>query len=131
MDQDLDGKIRAALHEVRDPCSVAANAPLSIIDMGLVRGWSVDEQANVLVEMCLTSPSCTMSPFMVRAAEAALLAVPGVTSARVHLAADFFWTPAEMTEKGRALLEGRRQGSMAATEVTPQQWRRDRNGACR
>ena len=39
----LDDRIMAALHQVCDPCSIAANAPISIVDMGLVRDWSIDE----------------------------------------------------------------------------------------
>ncbi len=85
MSDPLDDEIRAALEMVCDPCSIAANAPLSIVDMGLVRGWSVDEQRKLTVRMCLTSPSCTMSPHMVKAAEQLLLAIPGLSSARVEI----------------------------------------------
>jgi metal-sulfur cluster biosynthetic enzyme len=119
----LDTAIREALHQVCDPCSIAANAPVSIIDMGLVRDWSIDPDGNLVVRMALTSPSCTMGPHMIRGAEQLLSGIPGLKSARVEVDAAMFWTPAELTEKGRAVLESRRATSLASAGVRPQQWR--------
>jgi len=123
MNDMLDEQIRLALEQVCDPCSIAAQAPLSIIDMGLIQGWLVDAQGNLVVRMCLTSPSCTMSPNMVKAAEELLSAIPGLTSARVEVDAKAFWTPDRMTERGRNILDLRRQTSLTKAEVVPQQWR--------
>src|SRR5260370_14403860 len=109
MNAPLDEEIRAALEMVCDRCSIAANAPLSIFDMGLVRGWSVDEQRKLTVRMCLTSPSCTMSPYMVKAAEQFLSAIPGLSSARVEIDPEIFWTSDYMTERGRQILQSRRR----------------------
>lgn len=123
MTEPLDAAIRAALHQVCDPCSIAANAPVSILDMGLVRDWSVDAEGNLLVRMALTSPSCTMGPHMMRGAEELLSAIPGLRSARVAVDAAFFWTPAELTENGRTVLESRRRASLESAQARPQQWR--------
>lgn len=122
----LDRQIEAALHQVCDPCSIAANAPLSIIDMGLVREWSVDDTGNVVVTMCVTSPSCTMAPHMVRGAEQVLSQIVGVRSARVEIDPAVLWSPDDMTGSGKAVLEERRAQSQARTPVQPQQWRRNR-----
>jgi metal-sulfur cluster biosynthetic enzyme len=118
--------ILAALDLVCDPCSIAAQAPLSIVDMGLVRGWTIDEEGNLIVTMCVTSPSCTMGPHMVRAAEEALSNIAGVKSAHVHVDPDFFWSPDSMTSKGLSNLARRRQESLARRPVVPQQWRQSR-----
>ena len=123
MSQDVDEAIRCALQQVCDPCSIAANVPLSLIDMGLVRGWSLDDQGNLVVQMCLTSPSCTMSPYMVKAAQELLTRIAGVKSARVEIDPGFFWTPELMTEQGRQLLSTGRASSVRNTKVAPQQWR--------
>lgn len=123
MTEPLDAEIRAALHKVCDPCSIAASAPISIIDMGLVRGWSIDADGNVVVQMALTSPSCTMGPHMMRGAEELLAAIPGVKSARVDVDPAVFWTPAELTDVGRAVLDTRRSASLDRAGVRPQQWR--------
>jgi metal-sulfur cluster biosynthetic enzyme len=119
----LDEAIRAALHQVCDPCSIAANAPVSILDMGLVRDWTIDGEGNLVVRMALTSPSCTMGPHMVRGAEQLLGQIPGLKSARVEMDPGVFWTPDDLTERGRDVLEGRRSASLARAEVRPQQWR--------
>lgn len=124
MTKRFDEAVRHALEQVCDPCSIAANAPLSIIDMGLVRDWSVDDEANLVVRMCVTSPSCTMGPNMVRAAEALLSSIPGLKSARVEIDPGVFWSPYEMTARGKEALEGRRLASVASSPVAPQQWRR-------
>lgn len=123
MTHSIDEAVRKALHNVCDPCSIAANAPVSILDMGLVRGWTMDEDGNLVVSMALTSPSCTMGPHMMRAAEQLLAEIPGVASARVEVDPTVFWTPEEMTEAGRAVLDGRRQSSLSAAAARPQQWR--------
>ena len=119
----LDDAVRAALHQVCDPCSIAAQAPVSIIDMGLVRDWKVDDNGELVVRMALTSPSCTMAPHMVRAAEELLSGVPGIISARVEVDPTVFWTAADMTESGRGALASRRQNSLLSAAIRPQQWR--------
>lgn len=127
MTGSIDDAIREALHQVCDPCSIAANAPVSILDMGLIRDWNIDEGGNLVVRMGLTSPSCTMGPHMIRAVEQLLAAISGLTSARVEVDPTVFWTPADMTEAGRTALERRRQSSLSAATARPQQWR-ERSG---
>jgi metal-sulfur cluster biosynthetic enzyme len=119
----IDDAIRSALHQICDPCSIAAQAPVSILDMGLVRDWDIDDEGNLTVRMALTSPSCTMGPHMIRAAEQLLSAVPGLKSARVEVDPNVLWTPADMTGAGRTMLDSRRQNSLAAAAARPQQWR--------
>jgi metal-sulfur cluster biosynthetic enzyme len=122
----IDDQVRAALDQVCDPCSIAANAPLSIVDMGLVRGWKMDDEGNLVVTMCVTSPSCTMGAHMVRAAEAELAKIAGVKKACVEIDPAVFWTPVAMTDAGRTHLERRRQASLERSPVVPQQWRNGR-----
>jgi metal-sulfur cluster biosynthetic enzyme len=123
MNAELDQAIAAALHQVCDPCSIAANAPLSILDMGLILGWEVDDEMNLVVRMCITSPSCTMGPHMVRGAESLLAQIPGLRSARVEIDPAVFWTPEQMTRSGRDTLSTRRSASVERAGIRPQQWR--------
>ena len=90
MNSSIDNAIRRALHQICYPCSIAAQAPVSILDMGLVRDWDIDDEGNLTVRMALTSPSCTMGPHMIRAAEQLLSAVPGLKSARVEVDPNVF-----------------------------------------
>jgi metal-sulfur cluster biosynthetic enzyme len=124
MSESIDAKVVAALDRDFDPCSIAAKAPVSILDMGLVQDWEVDEEGHLIVRMCLTSASCTMSPNMVRAAEEQLSAIPELRSVRVEIDPSLFWTPDQMTARGKSTLHMRRTNSMAKTGVVPQQWRK-------
>ncbi|WP_376703071.1 iron-sulfur cluster assembly protein [Mesorhizobium sp. ISC25] len=119
----LDDQIAEALGSVYDPCSLASNAPVSIIDMGLIKSWTVDDVGNLHVTMCVTSACCTMAPNIVRGAVAALTAIPGIKAAEVKIDPSVFWTPDSMTERGRETLRRRREQSLAQTKTTPQQWR--------
>lgn len=120
----LDEQVTSALQQVCDPCSIAAHAPLSIIEMGLVRDISIDGDGNVRVQMCVTSPSCTMAPNMVQGAETLLRQIEGVTSVVIDVDPGVFWTPADMTPDGRAKLAQSRFTSVERTGVEPQQWRK-------
>lgn len=129
MNRTLKAQVVEALHRVFDPCSVAANAPLSLIDMGLIRDWRIDRDGNLTVRACVTSACCTMAPHFVRAAEEQLAKIPGVTSARVELDPAFLWTPEAMSPHGKAALEARRRRSIELTGLRPQQWRELRGTA--
>jgi metal-sulfur cluster biosynthetic enzyme len=65
----FDSEVAEALEKVCDPCSIGSNAPISILDMGLIQGWSMGEDGHLEVKMCVTSACCTMAPNIVRGAE--------------------------------------------------------------
>jgi len=46
-----------------------------------------------------------------------------VRSVTVTIDTDTFWTPQLMSERGRAKLAARRQGSMERVPVRPRQWK--------
>jgi len=119
----LNSKIAAALETVCDPCSLAANAPLSVVDMGLVRSWTADTEGNVVIRMCVTSPCCTMAPNILRGATQALESLPGVRSVQVDIDASLAWSPDWMTERGKSMLAKRRAHALEVSGVQPQQWR--------
>jgi metal-sulfur cluster biosynthetic enzyme len=123
---NLDRAIEAALGRVFDPCSLAANAPVSIVDMGLVLGWRVDEAGNVTVRMCVTSPCCTLAPNIAAGAERELRRIDGLAEVTVEMDAATFWTPDRMTDRGRETLRLRRERSQALLPVRPRQWQEGR-----
>lgn len=49
--------VRSALENVVDPCSIAAGAPINVLDMGIIRDI-VPEGENVVVGLRPTSPFC-------------------------------------------------------------------------
>lgn len=61
---------------------------LNIVDMGLVYGLQIQDQA-VTVEMTLTTRGCPMRTYMENAVNEALQGLEGVREARV----EFVWSP--------------------------------------
>jgi metal-sulfur cluster biosynthetic enzyme len=114
--------IRAALDEIVDPCSRAAGAPAGLGEMGLVRDVRVEPGpagARVSVVLALTEPTCLMGIPFVTSARERLAALEGVAHVDVSLAANFEWTPAELSpayaerlERVRELRRRRAAGSL-------------------
>lgn len=92
----IDADIRAVLSRIHDPCSIAAGRPVSVIDMGLVRGWTLDPGGVLTVTFCVTFAGCTMAPHFAQAAADDLAALPGVTRVDTVIDTDFVWTPDKM-----------------------------------
>ena len=120
----LEARVRAALDEVRDPCSVAAGVPAGIVEMGLVRSLEVTESrggAEVRVAIGVTEPTCLMGPSFASGARERLAAVPGVARVHVELSHELDWSPDDMTPEYRVrLIEHRRareRGALAVAET--------------
>ena len=118
----LRSAVADALDRVVDPCSLAARAPTSLPDMGLV-DWELDDTTgDVTLRLMLTSPCCVYGPRMLDAARRELEAVEGVRAVCASIDYDAVWTPARMTADGRAALEARRASSIGLQDVRPYDW---------
>lgn len=104
--------VQAALNEVYDPCSQAWQRPLSLRDLGLVRAITVERPGRVTVRVSLTAPFCMAVATIMQAVEIRVGAVPGVTDVTVHIDAETPWSPALMSEAGRARLSARRAADL-------------------
>jgi metal-sulfur cluster biosynthetic enzyme len=122
-DPRCDEEIRTALGRVYDPCSLAVNNPLSLIEMGLVRGWCLSSDGALRVRLCVTSPNCMMAPKFLEASRQELGRIEGLTSVEVEVDPSVFWTPELMTEGGRRSAALSRDRSRRGAPVRPQQWR--------
>ncbi len=89
---DLVGAISAALAGVYDPCSIAAGRPMSLVDMRLVTGWSLDDGV-LTVTFCVTFAGCTMAPHFTEAARVELAKLPGVRDVVTVVDTAHVWTP--------------------------------------
>jgi metal-sulfur cluster biosynthetic enzyme len=85
----------SALRTVKDP-----ELNVNVIDLGLVYSIQTRE-AEVEVEMTLTSPACPAGPEILRGAVTALEKVEGVTKANVKLVMSPPWSPDRMTDAAR------------------------------
>ena len=85
----------SALRTVKDP-----ELNVNVVDLGLV--YSIQTRdAEVEVEMTLTSPACPAGPEILRGAVTALEKVEGVTKANVKLVMSPPWSPDRMTDAAR------------------------------
>ncbi|WP_409329424.1 iron-sulfur cluster assembly protein [Trujillonella humicola] len=119
--EDREAAIAAALASVDDPCSIAAQAPMSIGDLGLVRDWRVDGGV-VTVTVSPTAPSCVLMGSIAQAIEERVGAVEGVDSVHVELDTHTIWSPELMSDGGRQRLAERRRTSLLSVPVRPRQW---------
>lgn len=122
-DEELDAEIRRSLNSVYDPCSVAANVPIGLADMGLLVDWRWESPRQLLVLLCVTSGGCMMAPVFVKAAEKALAGIPGVDVVHVDITTRTFWSEDRIAGSRRAQLGARRERSSLEYGVAPQQWR--------
>lgn len=106
-----DAEVLSALNEVYDPCSIAANASLGLVDMGLLIDHAVDGD-HVRARLTVTGPGCMMAGTILKAATERLEAIDWVAAAEVEIVMGPLWTPARMSPAGAALLEARRRPAM-------------------
>ena len=114
--------VRARLGEVYDPCSVAAGAPLSVVDMGMVTDITVND-GHVSVALRPTSPMCTMIACIMEAVNDRVAGLDGVKAVDVRSDCSTMWTEACLTSAGRAKIAARRAQSRKEVPVSPQAWR--------
>lgn len=109
MNDRWDSEVTAALSAVSDPCSVAAGAALSLLDMGLVRGWAISPEGDLEVRLDVTTPMCLMAGHFIDDAQRRLEAIPGVRNVTVRVEPSGDWSPARISRRGQELLRRRRR----------------------
>jgi metal-sulfur cluster biosynthetic enzyme len=91
-------QVRLALRKVKDP-----ELNLNIIDLGLVYDIVV-EDAEVQIDMTLTSPGCPAGPQIMGDVERVVKAMSGVRNVRLNLVWTPFWTPELIEPRVRAYM---------------------------
>lgn len=94
--KELENKIIAAIKTVYDP-----EIPVDIYELGLIYLIHIDDEANVVIDMTLTSPSCPSAEELPGEAEAKAKAVEGVKSCKVKVVFDPPWEKDMMSEEAK------------------------------
>lgn len=94
--KELEKKIVEALKTVYDP-----EIPVDIYELGLIYEIKIDDEANVKIEMTLTSPSCPSAEELPGEAEAKVKAVEGVKDVQIKLTFDPPWDKDMMSEEAK------------------------------
>ena len=92
-------EILEALKVVKDP-----EIPVNVVDLGLVYNVHVNPNGVVDIEMTLTAIGCPVQDMIRADAELAVMKVPGVRGVNLDFVWSPPWTPARMTEEGKAQL---------------------------
>ncbi|GAB4243195.1 MAG: putative Fe-S cluster assembly protein SufT [Candidatus Methylacidiphilales bacterium] len=93
----------AALKTCFDP-----EIPVNIVDLGLI--YSMDPQQKpdgswrVDIKMTLTAPGCGMGPAIAADAQQKILAIPGVSEAKVEIVWEPPWAPSMISPEGKMKL---------------------------
>lgn len=100
IDQEmLQQKIIDAIKMVFDP-----EIPVNIYDLGLIYEVVVDENANVHINMTLTSPGCPVAQSMPLEVKDAAHTVEGIKDVTVDMVWDPPWTMDNMSDEAKLQL---------------------------
>lgn len=91
-----------ALRGVVDPC--CREREISVVDMGLLRGVSVDDSGVASIEILLTSGWCPFQLDLVERISETVEALPEVASASVSIDLSEVWSPGRMSDDARRKL---------------------------
>ena len=93
---ELHDAVIAALKEIYDP-----EIPVNIYDLGLIYNVEINDEADAIVTMTLTTPHCPVAETMPGEVELRAASVPGIRDAEVNLVWEPAWGPDKMTDEAR------------------------------
>lgn len=108
--------VHTALEEVPDPCMVAAGAPASVVELGLVDDVAVRDGVAT-IELTLTEIGCPFTHHIVTEVTDAAMAVEGVEEVVVQPRWAPMWTPERLAPEGRRKLEEARARMRAGSRL--------------
>lgn len=121
MSDALIERVRAAVNEVPDPCSVAQGVPVGLVDMGLLCGVEVGAERDgchdVQLELRLTGPGCFYGIHFEREIRQRLEAMPDVATIDVEFNPEFDWTQDDIAPHVQEELRARRERLLAQLPV--------------
>jgi|TARA_B110000263_G_scaffold137371_1_gene119151 metal-sulfur cluster biosynthetic enzyme len=95
----LEDGVLAAIKTIQDP-----ELPINIYDLGLIRKVDING-GDVHIQMTLTTPNCPVADMMPTQVFEAVSMVDGVTNAKVELCWEPAWSVADLTKRGKSVLE--------------------------
>ena len=96
---ELQENIITAIKTITDP-----ELPINIYDLGLIRKIEI-ENGTVQIDMTLTTPNCPVADLMPTQVFDEVSKVDGVMSVRVALVWEPPWTVADLSKRGKSVLE--------------------------
>ena len=94
--QELEEKIIQTLKTCYDP-----EIPVDIFELGLIYEIEMDDKANVIIKMTLTSPACPVAGSLPPEVEAKVALIDEVKSAKIELVWSPPWDKEMMSEEAK------------------------------
>lgn len=95
------GKVFDALRLLQDP-----ELKVSVVDLGLIREVTIDDQGRTRVKLLLTTPTCPYRDVLIRGVESVASAARPEHDVLVELDRSRAWSEADLTAAGRRQLLG-------------------------
>ena len=92
----LENIIVDVLKSIYDP-----EIPVDVYELGLIYEVKIDKEANVEIQMTLTSPNCPVAESMPKEVEDKVAEIPDVKSAKVNIVFDPPWDKEMMSEEAK------------------------------
>ena len=92
----LENTIVDVLKSIYDP-----DIPVDVYELGLIYDVKIDKEANVEIQMTLTSPNCPVAESMPKEVEDKVAEIPDVKSAKVNIVFDPPWDKEMMSEEAK------------------------------
>jgi probable FeS assembly SUF system protein SufT len=108
--KETEGKVTGSLEEAvweKLKTCYDPEIPVNIVDLGLVYKLTLsdlDGGKKVDMQMTLTAPGCGMGPTLAADAKQKILSLPGIKEANVDLVWEPAWSPARISDDGKAKL---------------------------
>ena len=94
--QLLEEKIIRVLKSCYDP-----EIPVDIFELGLIYEIEIDDEANVIIKMTLTSPACPVAGSLPPEVETKVASIEEVNSAKIELVWSPPWDKEMMSEEAK------------------------------
>ena len=92
----LENTIIEAIKTCYDP-----EIPVDVYALGLIYGIKIDDDANVEIEMTLTSPNCPVAESLPNEVEEKVKGIEEVKSAKVNIVFEPTWEMSKMSEEAK------------------------------
>lgn len=115
---EVDRRVRGALDEVLDPCSIGRGVPSGMVEMGLVEAVAVDRSddgwgADVVVRLRTTGPGCSFQLYFDEQVRARIELIDGVRSVEVDWSDVFDWSDDDLHPAVKRRLKDKRDRQLA------------------
>lgn len=96
VDESLEQKVIAAIRTVYDP-----EIHVNVYDLGLIYRISINDKAEVEIEMTLTAAACPVAEILPAQVAAVVSAVEGICDVKINLVWDPPWSQESISESAR------------------------------